>query len=202
MALRAIHNLMDLRPADGAETAEAWRAALRRDDGPAFLALTRQGVPALDRSGGPDGLAGADGLHRGGYVLAEAAGGDPRCILVASGSEVHIAVEARERLQADGIPTRVVSLPSWYLFQRQDPEYRNAVLPRDVPAKVSVEAGITLGWERWIGSRGRAVGIDRFGSSAPWEVLYREFGLTGERVAEVASEVVAGSGATRSLASP
>jgi transketolase len=174
MSLRAIPGLMDLRPADPAETAVAWEVAVERRDGPAFLSLTRQKVPAPDRSR----LAPADGLRRGGYVLAEAEGDAPRVILLASGSEVGIALEARSALEADGVPTRVVSLPSWHLFQRQDPAYRNEVLPRHVPVRVSVEAGVTLGWERWTGDGGASVGLDRFGASAPWERLYREFDIT------------------------
>jgi transketolase len=152
----------------------AWEVAVERRDGPAFLSLTRQKVPAPDRSA----LAPADGLRRGGYVLAEADGGAPRVILLASGSEVGVALEAQSALEADGVPTRVVSLPSWYLFQRQDPVYRDEVLPRHVPVRVSVEAGVTLGWERWTGDGGASVGLDRFGASAPWERLYREFGIT------------------------
>jgi transketolase len=178
MSLRGIPNLMDLRPGDPAETAVAWKVAVERTDGPAFLSLTRQGVPALDRHR----MAPAEGLRRGGYVLAEASGARPELILIASGSELHLAVEARQALEEDGIPTRVVSLPSWYLFRAQDREYRDRVLPPDVEARVSVEAGITLGWERWIGEKGVSVGIDHFGASAPWEVLYREFGLTVETV--------------------
>lgn len=176
MALRLIPNLMDLRPADPEEVAVAWRMAVERTDGPAFLALTRQKVPALDRST----LAPARGLERGGYVLAEADGGEPEAILVASGSEVALALEARGRLQKQGVPTRVVSLPSWFLFQQQDRAYRDAVLPSTVPVRVSLEAGSTGGWARWVGSEGASVGIDRFGASAPYDELYRRFGVTAE----------------------
>jgi transketolase len=180
MALRAIPNLMDLRPGDPAETAVAWRVALERGDGPTFFSLTRQSVPPLDR----DGHDGAEALRRGAYILREAAGGPPQVILLASGSELHLAVGARAALQTEGIPTRVVSMPSWFLFQAQDPAYRNAVLPPEVPVRVSVEAGSTLGWERWVGSDGASVGLDRFGASAPWTVLYQKFGITTENVAE------------------
>lgn len=176
MALRFIPNLMDLRPADPEEVAVAWRVAMRRTDGPAFLALTRQKVPALDRST----LAPAEGLERGGYVLAEADGGEPEAILIASGSEVALALEARSRLQKQGIPTRVVSLPSWFLFGRQDAEYRRSVLPPSGGVRVSIEAGSTGGWARWIGTDGVAVGLDRFGASAPYEELYRAFGITAD----------------------
>ena len=274
-ALRAIPGLLDLRPADGAETAEAWRAAMRhgqgggfsrpggasifgatqvawssvretlaRRGGPAFLSLSRQGVPVIERSGAggaqgtgvqaanaaglaadesgdmkPGAQAGepagptegrpqsgaqagesagpiegearslgpaapADGLHRGGYVLRDApGGGPPDAVVIASGSEVALALEAQERLARGGIRARVVSLPSWFLFSKQDAEYRAAVVPPDA-AKVSVEAGSTMGWERWIGADGVAVGIDRFGASAPFDELYRQYGLTAEAVAD------------------
>ncbi|MSR36179.1 MAG: transketolase [Gemmatimonadetes bacterium] len=185
MALRTIPNLMDLRPADPAETVEAWRAALGRTDGPAFLALTRQKVADLRTAG----AAGADGLHRGGYVLLEASGDGPEAIIMGSGSEVQLAVEARAVLEADGIPTRVVSLPSWHLFARQDDAYRASVLPPEVTARVAVEAGVTLGWERWTGAAGRVVGLDRFGASAPYEVLYEKTGITAARVAAAAREL-------------
>jgi transketolase len=186
MALRAIPNLMDLRPADPAETVEAWRAALGRADGPAFLALTRQKVPDL-RSGG---AAGADGLARGAYVLLDSSSEVPEAILLASGSEVQLAVEARRALEAEGIPTRVVSFPSWHLFARQDEGYRHAVLPPEVTARVAVEAGVTFGWERWTGGAGRAIGLDEFGASAPYEMIYEKRGLTAARVAEAARELV------------
>ena len=188
VALRAIPNLMDLRPADAAETIEAWRAALRRTDGPAFLALTRQKLAHLRAPG----VAPADGLHRGGYVLMEASADTPDAILLASGSEVSIALDARTVLEKEGVATRVVSLPSWHLFARQDQSYRDEVLPPDVAVRVAVEAGATLGWERWTGANGRSVGLDRFGASAPSEVLYEELALTASRVAAVARELLAG----------
>ncbi|MBT8337779.1 MAG: transketolase [Gemmatimonadetes bacterium] len=181
MALRLIPNLMDLRPADPEEVAVAWRLATQRADGPTFLALTRQKVPALDRVA----FAPADGLARGGYVLADADGGEPEVVVVASGSEVALALDARGRLQKQGVPTRVVSLPSWYLFRRQDAAYRREVLPADC-VTVSIEAGATSGWERWIGERGVSIGIDRFGASAPYDELYREFGLTADAVVDAA----------------
>jgi transketolase len=186
MALRAIPNLMDLRPADPAETVEAWRVALGRTDGPAFLALTRQKVADLRVAGAAE----ASGLRRGGYVLHEASGDAPAAVLIGSGSEVQVAVEARGVLEAEGIPTRVVSLPSWHLFARQDAEYRDAVLPPDVTARVAVEAGVSLGWERWTGASGRVIGLDRFGASAPYEVVYEKTGLTAARVAQAARELV------------
>ncbi len=200
-ALRAVPGLLDLRPADGPEVAEAWRAALRYGSkgGPAFLSLTRQSVPAIERReepaeeephcAGSIGLrsaAAATGLHRGGYVLREAPGGGAvDAVVVASGSEVALALAAQERLAGDGIRVRVVSLPSWRLFAQQSSEYRAQVIPAEA-AKVSVEAGSTMGWERWIGSDGVAVGIDRFGASAPHEELYERLGIT---VAEVEAAV-------------
>ena len=185
-ALRAIPGLVDLRPGDAAETELAWRVAMERTDGPSFLALSRQTVPVLDRTT----LASAEGLRRGGYILAEADGDDPRVILLASGSELSMALEARTRLQTDGIPTRVVSLPSWRLFQEQSAAYRHQVLPADVPARVSVEAASTFGWERWVGTGGHAVGVDHFGASAPAELLYEKFGITVDAVVEAARKLV------------
>ncbi|MCA9738024.1 MAG: transketolase [Gemmatimonadetes bacterium] len=176
VALRAIPGLVDLRPCDGPETAEAWRVAVERK-GPSFLALTRQTVPLLDRGAG---AASAEGLRRGGYVLIEAEGGAPDAVLIASGSEVDLAVQARATLQSEGIATRVVSLPSWTLFAEQSATYRDQVLPPDVRARVSIEAGSTLGWSRWVGESGTALGLDRFGASAPFEELYAQFGLTAD----------------------
>jgi transketolase len=186
-ALRAIPGLQDLRPADSAETAVAWRVAMERKDGPSFLALSRQKVAVLDRTK----LASADGLRRGGYVLADASGGAPTVILIASGSEVGLALDARERLESEGVPTRVVSLPSWFLFARQDARYRDEVLPPSVSARVSVEAAVTFGWDRWVGSVGRAVGVDHFGASAPQEILYEKFGVTTEAVVAAARSLLA-----------
>jgi transketolase len=186
-SLRAVPNLLDLRPCDAAETEIAWRVAIERTDGPTFLALSRQKVPLLDRSGA---LASAEGLRRGGYVLAEASGGRPEVIVLASGTEVALALAAREQLEKDGTPTRVVSLPSWHLFARQEAAYRAEVLPRGVPARISIEAASTFGWERWIGIEGCAVGLDRFGASAPAEVLYPQLGITAERIVEMAKNML------------
>lgn len=180
MALRTIPNLLDLRPGDSAETAVAWKVAIEQKDRPAFLSLTRQGIPPQQRIT----EEGAEALRKGAYILAEASSGTPEAILIASGSELQLAVEARQILEADGIPTRVVSMPSWRLFGDQDPAYRNRVLPPEVPLRVSVEAGTTLGWERWTGSDGASIGLDHFGSSAPWQVLYQEYGITVEAVVE------------------
>jgi len=180
-ALRAMPNLCDLRPGDAAETEIAWRVAVERSDGPTFLALSRQKVSLLDRGGA---AASADGLRKGGYVLMDASDGAPQAIVMSSGSELGLAVEAREQLEAAGTPTRVVSIPSWYLFGQQDQSYRDEVLPPDVTNRVSIEAGSTFGWERWVGSVGRSVGLDHFGASAPAEVLYEKFGITVESVVE------------------
>lgn len=185
-ALRAIPGLLDLRPADGPETAEAWKVALERKDGPAFLALTRQSVPLRDMSE----MSGPEGLRRGAYTLVEASTGSPEVLLIGTGSEVHVAVAAREVLERDGIPTRVVSMPSWYLFGRQDAAYREEVLPSAVPARVSIEAGVTLGWERWVGPDGVRLGIDGFGASAPYATLYEKYGLTARAVADAAVRVL------------
>jgi transketolase len=150
-------------------------------DGPSFLALTRQKVDAPDRSGA---LASAEGLRRGAYVLAEATGDVAQVVLMASGSEVALALAARDTLQAEGVPTRVVSFPSWRLFEEQDAAYRASVLGEGKVVRVAVEAGTTFGWERYTGAPGRAVGIDRFGASAPAEVLFDKFGITAEAVVE------------------
>ncbi len=185
-ALRAIPGLLDLRPADGPETAEAWRAALSHRKGPSFLALTRQTVPLIDRGAGHPP---ADGLHKGAYTLREARSGRPDAIVIASGSEIGTALEARDRLQQDGIDVRVVSMPSWRLFAGQTRAYRNEVLPGGVP-KVSIEAGSTMGWSRWVGPDGISIGIDHFGASAPFQEVYRRYGVTAEAVRKAVCERV------------
>jgi transketolase len=181
-ALRAIPGLVDLRPCDANETVEAWRFAMEYGDGPLFLALTRQAVPHLDR----DVLAPASGLRRGAYVLADAEDGEPEVILIASGSEVALALEARERLGEEGVAARVVSMPSWVLFERQPQKYQDEVLPPHVRARVAVEAASPHGWHRWVGSRGRVVGIGRFGESAPASAVFEQLGLTAANVADQA----------------
>ncbi len=176
--LRAVPNLTVLRPADPAETAEAWRVAIAHRGGPVALVLTRQSVPTLDRAR----LAPADGLARGGYVLADGSDG-PDAVLLASGSEVALALDARDLLHADGIRARVVSMPCLELFAAQPAAYRDQVLPPDVPCRVAVEAAHPLSWFRWVGDRGAVIGLERFGASAPYERIYQELGLTADRVA-------------------
>jgi transketolase len=185
-SLRAMPVLRVFRPADGPETVEAWRAAIQRTDGPTALALTRQDLPPIDRRR----HAGAGGLHRGAYVLADADGGPPELVLIATGSEVWVALEARERLQASGIATRVVSMPCWELFAEQDQGYRDQVLPPGVRARLAVEAAATFGWERWVGTDGEVVGVDRFGASAPGATVLEQLGFTPDNVAGRARELV------------
>uniref|UniRef100_A0A832EKQ8 Transketolase n=1 Tax=Desulfacinum infernum TaxID=35837 RepID=A0A832EKQ8_9BACT len=176
-SLRAIPNLTVVRPADANETAAAWKIALEAD-GPVALALTRQNVPVLDM----DREKLFYGVSKGAYILAESAG-PPRLIVIATGSETHLALEAQKVLEGQkGIPTRVVSMPSWELFQRQDAAYRDAVLPPEVTARVAVEAGSSMGWYRWTGSRGAVIAIDRFGASAPGSVVMKSFGFTVDNV--------------------
>lgn len=187
MALRTIPNYSVLRPADANEVAACWQLAIERTDGPSGLVLTRQDVPTFDR----DALGSVGDATRGGYILAEANAATPSVILIATGSEVAIAIDAREQLQAQGVPTRVVSLPCWELFQAQDAAWRELVLPASVTARVSIEAGATHGWERYIGYQGVAIGLDHFGASAPFEVLYERFGLTAKRLVETARGLIA-----------
>jgi transketolase len=193
-ALRAIPGLDVVRPADANETAVAWRTILQRTHRPAGLCLTRQKVPVLDQKDGE--VASAEGTARGGYILAEAAGGAPQVILVGTGSEVHIALAAREQLARDGIAARVVSMPCLEWFAEQDQAYRDEVLPPSVTARVTVEAGVGFGWREIAGNAGEIVSLDHFGASAAYERLYAEFGLTPDRVAEAARTSLrrAGSG--------
>jgi transketolase len=179
-ALRAIPGLTVIRPADANETAEAWRQAMRRTDGPILMALTRQGVPVLDRGENPAGVS------RGGYVIARERGPRPDVILLGTGSEVSVALAARERLADRDIDARVVSLPSWEIFRAQDPEWHEEVLPSDVTARVAVEAGIRMGWSEWIGSSGEFIGMSSFGASAPADGLFEHFGITPAAVARAA----------------
>ena len=184
-ALRVIPNLAVLRPADANETRECWKAAMRWD-GPAALALTRQNVPVLDRSA----LGSAEKAARGAYTLREAGGGGPDVILVATGSEVSIALEAADALENDGASVRVVSMPCWELFAQQDERYQQEVLPRGVAAKVVIEAGVRQGWDRWVGNDAAFVTVDQFGASAPYGVLFEKYGISVERVVAEAQRLL------------
>jgi len=184
MALRAIPNLTVIRPADAAEVGPAWMAALENDAGPTALIFTRQNVPILDRTG----LAPAEMVKKGGYVMLEAA--DPELIIIATGSEVYISLDAARTLKAEGRRVRVVNLASWELFDAQPQEYRDSVLPPKVTKRLSVEAGITQGWEKYVGPAGKMKGFDRFGVSAPWKKIAEEFGFTGEAIAGMAREMM------------
>jgi transketolase len=183
--LRVVPNLTVIRPADATETIEAWRAALERRQGPTALILTRQKLPVLDRKV----LAPAGGVRRGGYILWQATE-SPEVILIGTGSEAHIALEAGRLLKDKEISARVVSLPSWELFDAQPEEYKESVLPPKLKARVSIEAAATLGWERYVGTEGVAIGIDHFGASAPGGVIYEQFGLTAERMADEALQLL------------
>ena len=178
-ALRAIPNLSVVRPGDANETAYAWKAMLENPEAPKGICLTRQNIPVLEGTS-------AEGVARGGYVLADASDGDPQLILVGTGSELQIAVEAREVLEGDGIPTRVVSMPCMDWFADQDQAYRDSVLPPSVRARVSVEAGIAMPWYRWVGDAGEIVSIEHYGASADYQTLFREFGFTTEHVVTAA----------------
>lgn len=185
-ALRAIPNMVVIRPADANETAQAYRVALQRRDGPTALVLTRQNVPVLERSK----LASAAGLAKGAYILSEAAGGKPEVLLIGTGSEVPLCLAAQEQLHSEGIPTRVISMPSWELFESQPAEYREEVLPPACLARVAVEAGVRQGWERYIGPQGHFVGMSRFGASGPEKVLYKHFCITPEVIVARAKQAL------------
>lgn len=185
MALRAIPNCTFIRPADGPETSGAWVAALENTTGPTLLALSRQGLPTLN----PDTDKTVANVSRGAYIVRDT-DGQPDAIIMASGSEVAVALEAADTLSGEGVQARVVSMPSWELFAKQEAAYQEAVLPSAVTARVSVEAGITMGWERWVGSGGSSVGIDHFGASAPAGELFKRFGFTAENVAAHVRQVL------------
>jgi transketolase len=185
-SLRIIPNLVVIRPADANEVSVAWKVAVQRRDGPTVLALTRQNVPILDRSR----FAAAEGLERGAYVLADLGRGKPRLILMASGSEVHLIVQAGLQLAADGLAVRLVSFPSWELFAAQEAAYRQSVLPPSIKARLAVEAGVSFGWERWVGERGAILGINRYGVSAPEKQVYRYLGLTVEAIVTQAKQLL------------
>jgi transketolase len=178
MGLRLVPNLTMIRPADANETAVAWRVAIGQQHGPTALALTRQKLPVFDRTR----YASAEGLTRGAYVLSPSPTGRVEALLIATGSEVAVAIDAQEILAAEGIGANVVSMPSWELFERQSTAYREEVLPPTVPVRVAIEAGVTLGWSRYVGDRGTVIGLDRFGASAPYQILMEKFGFTGPHV--------------------
>ena len=184
--LRIIPNLVVLRPCDANETSVAWRVALERREGPTALVLSRQKLPIVDRNR----LSPADGLLRGAYVLADAPGGHPELLLIATGAEIHPALDAYERLVGDGVAVRLVSMPSWEIFEAQDETYRNDVLPPQVKARVSIEAGTSMGWARYVGSQGETISIDRFGTSAPGAVVLERYGFTGDAVVASARRVL------------
>ncbi len=187
VALRSIPGLITLRPADANEVVEAWRVIIRLRHQPACLVLSRQALPTLDRTH----YAPAAGLSRGAYVLADAPGGKPEVVLIGTGSEVALCVEAYEQLKREGIAARVVSMPSWELFEQQDQLYRDGVLPPDVTARVSAEMGSVIGWDRYVGSSGAKVGMNTFGSSAPLKDLLTKFGFTTAHVLAAAREQIA-----------
>jgi transketolase len=188
-SMRAIPGLITLRPCDANEVVEAYRYIMQLRHQPAALALSRQPLPTLDRGR----YASASGLARGAYVLADAPNGHPEVIIIATGSEVILAVEAHEKLLAEGIRSRVVSMPSWEIFDHQTEEYRNSVLPSDVKARVAVEQASTLGWERYVGPSGHVIGMHTFGASAPLKELQRKYGFEPDQVVAAAKQQLRGS---------
>jgi transketolase len=187
-SLRAIPNLVVIRPCDANETAVAWRVAIETRDRPVALILTRQSVPTLDRSQ----LSAADDLRRGAYVLTDAPNGKPDIILIGTGSEVSLTIAAGRRLSEKKINVRIVSMPSWELFDAQSPDYRESVFPPSARARLAVEAGVTQGWCKYVGAEGDVIGVDRFGASAPGKVMMREYGFTVENVCQRATDLVQG----------
>jgi transketolase len=186
IALRSIPGLITLRPADANEVSEAWRVIIALKHQPACLALSRQALPTFDRAR----YAPASGVSRGAYILADADDGRPAVILIGTGSEVALCVDAYERLKTDGIPARVVSMPSWELFEQQDQAYRDHILPPDIKARVSVEMGSVIGWDRYVGMAGARLGMHTFGSSAPLKDLLPTFGFTPEKVLAAAKDQI------------
>jgi len=185
-ALRAIPNLVTMRPADANEVVEAWKVAIARRSGPTALALSRQNIPVINR----EIYAPASELQRGAYVLADLGERKPELILMATGSEVALIVEAGERLAAEGINVRLISFPSWELFSAQDQEYQDQVLPPELTRRIAVEAGVSMGWERWVGPQGRVISLQRFGASAPYKVIYQKLGITVENIIAQAEEIL------------
>jgi transketolase len=167
-----------IRPADANEAVEAWKVALQRRDGPTLMALTRQNLPIIDRSI----YCPASELASGAYVLADIGDNDPELILMASGSEVSLIVAAGERLAAEGVNVRLVSFPSWELFASESPEYRESVLPPEITKRIAVEAGVSQGWERWVGERGEIIALNRYGASAPGKTIFENLGFTADDI--------------------
>ncbi len=186
ISLRAIPNLIVLRPGDSNEVSEAWRVIMRLRHKPAVLVLSRQPMPTLDRTR----YASASGVSKGGYILADAIGKRPEILFLATGTEVALAIEVYEKLAAEGVPTRVVSMPSWELFEEQTQEYRDSVIPPEITARISVELGSTLGWALYHGSGGRAIGMKTFGASAPLKELQRKFGFTPDSLLSAARSLL------------
>ena len=184
--MRAIPNLFVIRPADAHETAEAWRIAINRRHAPTAFALSRQKVSLIDR----EKYASAEGTQKGAYILAEADGEKPQVILIATGTEVGLAMEAREKLQSDGIATRVVSMPCTELFDEQSKEYKDEILPKEIKARLAIEAGVSWGWHKYVGDAGDTLTVDKFGASAPAEKVFEEYGFTVENVVEKAKELI------------
>jgi transketolase len=185
-SLRAMPNMLVLRPGDANEVVEAYKVAMQYTHGPSTLVFTRQAMPTLDRTK----YASAAGVAKGAYILAEAPGGKPDVILMGSGSELSLCVEAAEKLNAASIKTRVVSMPSWELFERQDAAYKESVFPASVSARVSVEMASTFGWERYVGLKGKMIGMRSFGASAPLKDLLKKFGIQVDNVVAAAKEVL------------
>ena len=185
-ALRAMPNMTLIRPCDANEVTEAWRAAILNQDGPTSLVLSRQGVPTLSQ----EKYHSAKGLHQGAYILADLGESTPEIILMATGSEVSLIVEAGEKLWEMGINVRIVSFPSWELFSKQDKDYQEAVFPPSIAPRISVEAGVTMGWERWVGSSGRSIGVDQYGTSAPYQTIYQNYGLTVENIVKQSLKLI------------
>jgi transketolase len=185
-ALRAIPNLVVVRPADANETVMAWKLALIRREGPTAIILTRQKLPIIDQ----DRFGSSEGVLRGGYILAEAPQGSPEAIIMATGSEVYLALAAYERLTEEGIAVRVVSMPSWEVFEDQEEAYREEILPSKVKARVGIEAGISMGWYRYVGSAGKVISIQRFGASAPADIIFEKLGFTPEAVVDAVKETL------------
>ncbi|MEJ2507424.1 MAG: transketolase C-terminal domain-containing protein, partial [Ignavibacteriaceae bacterium] len=184
-ALRAIPKLVFIRPSDATETVEAWKVAIEHKGSPVALILTRQKLPVFDRKK----LASAENLNKGAYIIKEAKD-NPQVILMASGSEVYLAIDAAEKLQEEGINVRVVSFPSWELFEKQDSKYKSQVLPEFIKARVAIEAGISLGWKRYVGDLGEVISIEKFGASAPYTTIFENYGFTPENIVNTAKKVL------------